>query len=143
MKRADLAEKAAYLAYAVGGGVMTVCGILMITLGRYAVMWLSPADPHIVDMATQCLRITGFIQCGFAASLVFGGALRGAGDTLAVMVLSLTTVIGIRFVGVIIVGLYLKLGLPAIWCVLASELFLRGAVIYGRFLQGGWKRLKI
>jgi len=143
MKRPDLAEKSAYMAYAVGGGIMTFCGILMITLGRYAVMWLSPNEPHIIEMATSCLRITGFIQCGFAASLIFGGALRGAGDTLSVMVLSLTTVIGIRFAGAIYVGLYLKWGLPAIWVVLASERFLRGVLIYGRFLQGEWKRLKI
>jgi putative MATE family efflux protein len=142
-KRPDLAEKCAYLAYAVGGGIMTFCGILMITLSRYPVRWLSPDDPHIIDLATRCLRITGFIQCGFAANLIFGGALRGAGDTMAVMTLNLSTVIGIRFAGAIYVGLYLKMGLPAIWMVLATELFIRGTLVYLRFLQGGWKRLKI
>jgi Na+-driven multidrug efflux pump len=89
------------------------------------------------------LRITGFIQCGFAANLIFGGALRGAGDTLVVMCLNLCTIIGLRFTGVMIVGLWLKLGLAAVWLVLAGELMLRGVIIFARFLQGGWKRLSI
>ena len=76
-------------------------------------------------------------------ALIFGGALRGAGDTFAVMCINLTTIIGIRFVGTIIIGLWLHGGLAAIWCVLASELFLRGVVTYGRFLQGGWRKIEV
>ena len=137
------ATRSAYLAYCVGGGLMTLCGILMIVLGRYPARWLSPADPHIIQLTTTCLFITGFIQCGFAANLIFGGALRGAGDTFVVMCLNLTTVVGIRFVGVIIVGVWLHQGLAAIWCVLAGELFLRGLLVYLRFVQGGWKKIQV
>ena len=35
------------------------------------------------DLTAKCLAITGFCQAGFAAAIVFGGALRGAGDTFA------------------------------------------------------------
>ena len=137
------AERCALLGYAAGGGVMTLCGILMITLGRYPAEWLSPNDPHIIALTTQCLKITGFVQAGFAANLIFGGALRGAGDTFVVMCLNLGTVIGLRFTGVLIVGLWLKLGLAAVWIVLAGELFLRSLLIFGRFLQGGWKKITV
>jgi putative MATE family efflux protein len=137
------ARRSALLTYAAGGGVMAICGLLMITLGRYPATWLSPDDPHIIALTTRCLFITGFIQSGFAASLIFGGALRGAGDTFAVMVLSLATVIGVRFAGVMVVGLWLHLGLAAVWMVLAGELFLRGAVIFGRFMQGSWQHLNV
>ena len=99
------AARCAFLAYAAGGGVMIVCGILMITLGHYPAEWLSPNDPHIIVLTTRCLQITGFVQSGFAANLIFGGALRGAGDTFTVMCLNLTTIIGLRFTGVLIVGL--------------------------------------
>ncbi len=142
-KNPHRAQRAAFLAYAMGGGAMIFCGILMITLGRYLARWLSPDDPHIIDLTTRCLFITGFIQAGFAANLIFGGALRGAGDTLVVMGLNLSTVLGIRFTGVMIVGLWLKMGLPAIWMVLATELFLRGSLTTLRFLQGGWKKIEV
>ena len=137
------ATRCAYAAYAVGGGLMTVMGILFITLGRYPAQWLAPPQGNIIALTTRCLFITGFIQSGFAANLIFGGALRGAGDTFAVMRLNLISVISLRFSGVVYVGLILKKGLPAIWCVLASELFIRGSIIYGRFLQGGWKRVRV
>jgi len=137
------AKRCALLAYAAGGGVMVLCGILMITLGHYPAEWLSPNDPHIIDLTTRCLRITGFIQAGFAASLIFGGALRGAGDTLVVMILNLSTQITLRCMGVIVVGLWFHLGLAAVWMVLAGELFIRGCLTYARFRQGGWIAIQV
>jgi putative MATE family efflux protein len=137
------ATRCAYLAYAAGGGVMILCGVLMITLGRYPARWLSPADAHIIQLTTRCLMITGFIQSGFAANLIFGGALRGAGDTFVVMCINLSSTIGLRFTGVVIVGLWLRLGLAAVWMVLAGELFIRGVLIYLRFLGSGWKKIAI
>jgi putative MATE family efflux protein len=136
------AERSAYMAYAAGGGLMTLFGIVFILLGRYPAAWLSP-DPHIATMTAKCLFVTGFIQSGFAGYMIFSGALRGAGDTLVVMIVSLISVVGVRFLGVLIVGGYLRMSLSAIWVVLASELFLRGLLVYGRFGHGGWKHVKV
>jgi Na+-driven multidrug efflux pump len=115
---------------------------VFIFFGGYMARWLS-ADPRIADLTARCLFITGFIQCSFAASAVFSGALRGAGDTLAVMLINLASACGIRFLGVVIVGRYLHVGLPGIWIVLSGELFCRGVFMYGRFLHGGWKTIKV
>ena len=98
------------------------------------------SSAQIVALTTRCLMITGFIQSGFAANLVFGGALRGAGDTLTVMLLNLASVVTLRFTGVLYVG-YHHLGLAAVWVCLSSELFIRGSLVTARFFQGGWKRV--
>jgi Na+-driven multidrug efflux pump len=37
----------------------------------------------------------------------------------------------------------MHLGLDAVWIVLASELFVRGMLMFGRFVHGGWKRVKV
>ena len=137
------AARSAYLAFAGGGAVMTLCGLAMITLGRFPARWLSPDDAHIIALTTRCLLVTGFVQPFFAATLIFAGALRGAGDTLVVMVLNLLSVLGLRFTGVIVVGLWLHRGLVAIWVVLAAELAVRGTLSYLRFLQSGWQRLDV
>ena len=142
MKNPSRATRSAYLAFAVGGGLMTLCGVFFIFFGRYPASWLAP-NAQIAELTTRCLFITGFIQSGFAAYVIFSGALRGAGDTLAVMIFSLVTVIGIRFVGVMIVGSWLHKGLTAIWIVLAGELFLRGLLAFARFRQGGWKHAEV
>jgi hypothetical protein len=35
------------------------------------------------------------------------------------------------------------MGLVAMWTVLSVELIIRGALIYGRFLNGGWKKVEV
>jgi putative MATE family efflux protein len=136
------ATRSAYLGYAVGGGFMTLMGLAFITLGWIPARILSD-DPRVIDLTTTCLFITGWCQCGFAAAMIFGGALRGAGDTFKVMLLNLTSVIGVRFGGVMVVTLLLHKGLAAVWIVLAAELLIRGALMYGRFVHGGWKRIEV
>jgi Na+-driven multidrug efflux pump len=59
------------------------------------------------------------------------------------MCLNLASVIGLRFTGVIVVGLVWKMGLEAVWVVLAGELFIRGLLIFLRFLQGGWRDIAV
>jgi Na+-driven multidrug efflux pump len=56
---------------------------------------------------------------------------------------NLVSILLIRLTGVLIVGWYLRLGLAAVWIVLAGELVIRGLLIYGRFLHGGWKRVEV
>jgi putative MATE family efflux protein len=136
------ATRSAYLAYALGGGIMTFFGIIFILFGKYLASWMA-ADPHIADLTARCLFITGFIQSFFAAAIVFGGALRGAGDTMAVMFINLASILLIRFLGVMIVGFYLRLGLGAIWLILCTDLLCRGALMYLRFLHGGWRTVQV
>ncbi len=142
MKQPERARRCGYLGYALGGGIMTVMGLLFIVAGKYPAMLMSP-DAAVQALTTRCLFITGFCQAGFAAAMVFGGALRGAGDTIAVMTLSLTSILCIRLVGVIIIARVMHLGLAAVWTLLACELVIRGCLIFGRFLQGGWAKVRV
>jgi putative MATE family efflux protein len=136
------AIRSAYLAYGVGVLAMICGGITFICLGRQLTGIMSEV-PAVASLAAQCLFITAFAQPGFAAAVIFAAALRGAGDTFWVMVINLASVLGVRLIGVLIVGWWLNLGLPAIWIVLASELTIRGVAVYFRFRQGGWRHVKV
>jgi putative MATE family efflux protein len=137
------AARAAYLSYAVGGGFMTFCGLLFILFAHVPAQWIS-ADAHIAELTATCLFLAGWVQCGFAAAAIFSGALRGAGDTVAVMLINLASVILVRFAGVLVVALWFRAGgLAGIWMVLCAELVVRGALVYGRFLHGGWKHVEV
>jgi putative MATE family efflux protein len=114
------AKRGAYLAYALGGGVMTLCGVAFILFGRHFAAWMLPNQPAVAALTAQCLFVTGFIQSGFAASMIFSGALRGAGDTVAVMAINLLSTLALRLAGVLVVVFIFKQGLLAVWIVLAS-----------------------
>lgn len=136
------ASRSAYLAYAVGGGAMTVGGVLFILFGHVFTSFMSDT-PAIARLAATCLFITAFAQPGFAAAAIFSGALRGAGDTFSVMLINLASILFVRLIGVLLVGCWFHLGLAAIWVVLAAELTLRGLLVYARFRQGGWRHVSV
>jgi Na+-driven multidrug efflux pump len=140
-KNPDRATRAAYYGYGLGGGFMVVLGLAFALFGRFFAAVFSD-DAAIVDQAANCLRVTGFIQCGFAAAIVFGSALRGAGDTVSVMLLNLLSIVGVRCLGVLIV-VHLGGGLTQVWYVLCSELMLRGTLVFGRFLTGKWRHVTV
>jgi len=136
------AARSAYLAYAIGGGAMGFMGVMFVLFNK-PFSHLLAEDPKIVTLTARCLFITGFAQLGFAASLIFSAALRGAGDTVVVMAINLASILGVRLTGALLVARHFKLGLPAIWMVLAAELMIRGTSIFLRFLHGGWKHVKV
>src|SRR5690606_37141290 len=119
------AKQRAYAAFGVGGGIMVLPGAFFTLFPVVAASVLSE-DARILELTSRCLFLAGFVQIGFAASMIFGGALRGAGDTMAAMKLNLLSVLGARFVGVLIVGWWLDMGLVAMWVVLCAELLIRG-----------------
>ncbi|HEV2295170.1 MAG TPA: MATE family efflux transporter [Tepidisphaeraceae bacterium] len=141
MKDPRRAQRAAYLGYAIGGGFMTLVGVLFIFFAQYPAALLA-GDPAIRDLTAKCLQITGFCQAGFAAAIIFGGALRGAGDTFAVMLITMVSILTLRLGGVWLLGYY-RQPLAVIWILLACDLFIRGLLVYGRFLHGGWKRIRV
>jgi len=102
-----------------------------------------PNQPAVADQTARCLFVTGFIQAGFAASMIFSGALRGAGDTVVVMTINILSTIVLRLAGVLIVVFVMHKGLTAVWVVLAGELFVRGLLVWLRFEQGGWRRIEV
>jgi putative MATE family efflux protein len=142
MRNAARATRVAHLAYFIGAGAMLTCGVCFFLFGHSMARVLT-SDPGTIALAGRCLRITAFAQAGFAAAIVFGGALRGAGDTVAVMAINLASTIGLRLVAVLVVTLWLGYGLAAVWVVLSVELSVRGVLMYLRFLQGGWKHVRV
>ena len=142
MNSPNRASRSAYLAYAVGGGAMTLGGALFILFGHVFTGFMTNV-PAIAHLAATCLFITAFAQPGFAAAAIFSGALRGAGDTFSVMIINLASIIFVRLAGVLFVATWLHLGLTAIWVVLACELTVRGLLVYVRFRHGGWRHARV
>jgi Na+-driven multidrug efflux pump len=137
------ARRCGYLAYAVGGGIMIICGILFIVFGRTMATWMLSKQESTAALTGHLLFLTGFIQAGFAASMIFSGALRGAGDTLAVMVINLSSIVGVRLAGSVVVVYFLGGAVVAVWTVMCAELAIRGLLAWGRFATGKWRHVEV
>ena len=141
MRDARRAKRVAYLGYAIGGGFMTLVGVAFIFFADWPASIVA-GDPQVRELTARCLTITGFCQAGFAAAIVFGGALRGAGDTFAFMMITIVSILTLRL-GAVWVLDYFHQPLTMIWIALAVDLTVRGVLVYARFLHGGWRHVRV
>ena len=134
-KRRDMARSFARLSTVLGMLVMTVSGALMFALAPQIMAMLTP-DPTVRALGAQVLRIEAFAEPLFAASLVAAGALRGAGDTLIPSIFCLASMWGVRIPLMALAAP--RWGLIGVWCAMAFELCVRGALFLVRLLRDRW-----
>ena len=89
------------------------------------------------------MQITGAGQLAFAAAMIFGASLRGAGQTMPVMAISLCSIVGVRLVAVIIAIEFFDAGLITVWIIFVTELILRGSLLFLQFKGGSWATVRV
>jgi putative MATE family efflux protein len=134
-KRRDLARSFARLSTVLGMLVMTVSGALMFALAPQIMAMLTP-DATVRALGAQVLRIEAFAEPLFGASMVASGALRGAGDTLIPSIFCLASMWGVRIPLMALAAP--RWGLIGVWCAMAFELCVRGALFLVRLLRDRW-----
>ena len=137
-----MAARAVWACWVWAAGIMGVLGLLFMAVPRLFVLIITD-EPAFTGIVPKLLFMAGWSQIGLATSMVLSGALRGAGDVKASMVLMLASIWLVRVPAVWFVGLHLGYGLVGIWFVSSAELMLRGGLFLGRFLQGGWTKVKV
>lgn len=136
------ARQAIKLAWIYASVLMSAIGILFYAIPRQLAMLITDVE-QMIDMAVTPIRIVAPIQAFFATQMVLSGALRGAGDTRATMIITTAMVLFVRVPAVWWVAVKMDAGFNAIWLVLAIELSLRAVLFAARFLHGGWMRVKV
>ncbi len=101
------------------------------------------ATPQILGLATMAVQLSALEQPFLALQNIYGGALRGAGDTRSPMKVSIVGVIFFRITAVYLLAIVLRLGLAGVWLGTATDWAGRTAVMYWMYRTGKWKQLKI
>ena len=137
--RRALARSLAWTCTWTGVAVMTVSGALLFAFAPEAMALLTP-DADVCAAGAEVLRIEAFAEPMFAASIVAGGALRGAGDTLVPGVLNALSMWGLRIpLAALLVGRH---GLRGAWIAMALELCARGGLLLARLNSRSWSRAR-
>jgi putative MATE family efflux protein len=156
------AERSTYASYLWGGGVMVVLGLFLLFFpGSF--MHFFTDSTEVIELGIVPLRLIAVAQPFLAASMIFSGALRGAGDTRAPLWINasnlwllripvatlLTQGLTVFFPTLATASLPLWLrdglgwGLPGAWMALVADLSLRGVRMLLRFRAGRWKETKV
>lgn len=120
---------------------MSAMGLIFF-LAPQAFVSLFTSDPGVQAQAATVLRIVAIAQPFLALAMVVGGALRGAGDTRAVLLITVTGV-SLARIGVAYALVRAGLGLVGAWIGMVTDLAVRGSLLLWRFRRGTWKHLKV
>lgn len=136
------AQQRGYTAYRLGAGLMTVMGIVVALFPEQLIGFFTE-EAGVIAVGSLPLRLVGLVQPLLAASMVFAGGLRGAGDTRYPMVITAAGIWGLRVPLAYLLGLVMGWGLVGAWSAMAIDFGLRGILNFLRFRGGGWKTVQV
>ena len=136
------ALKDGYICTIIAMMVMSTFGLLFFIIPQFLVS-LFTKDKDVIELSTMALKIVSICQPFSGASMVLAGALRGAGDTKSVL---LITYLGIFLIRIPITYLFLDVlnfGLAGAWIVMTIDLVIRSSLAFYIFRRGKWKYLQV
>ena len=136
------AKESGYVAFRGALIIMTVMGIVIFLFER-ALIQVFIDDPLVMAQGIPVLRIAAVIQPLMAASFVFSGGLRGAGDTRATLGITLLSVWVLRVVITYLLGRLFALALIGAWIGIAADFCFRAAMFWWRFRSGKWQTIRV
>ncbi len=147
-RRPDLAAKAGWTAFGMGGLLMTGMGVLFFVFARPMFeLFNQRADQQsVIEIGVPVLRLIAFAMPGLAGSIILTQALRGAGDTRVPVLFTWIGFLGVRLPLAFLLtdprGGF-EWGLIGAWTAMFVDIYVRGLFFLARFAGGRWKRVKV
>lgn len=154
----EMAKRAVFRCTLVGASLMGLMGAAFVLFPRQIVGVFTTQPTHL-EVAPDLLVLCGLVQVPFALAIVFRGAMRGAGDVKACMVITWITTYGVRLPFVYLLSgvevpipfmdamiphpLGLEPSLRGVWAGMCLELLIRGLIFSVRFARGKWMFAKV
>lgn len=125
-------RRIAYLSVKYGVIVLSILGVVLF-FGTPYISTLFTQDQEAIRQIVTALRIDAFNQPGLAASLILTGVLQGMGDTKSPLYSTAFGMWVLRVLGVVVLGLGLKLGIAGVWLSIGLDLHMRTIFLSWRF----------
>lgn len=122
--------------------IMSSVGFLFFLVPELMIS-LFTKELDVKKLASSALRVVSICQPFLAASIVFSGALRGAGDTKSVLLVTFLGIFLIRIPTTYFFLYILKTGLLGAWIVMTIDLAIRSLIGFYIFKKGKWKHLVV
>ncbi len=100
-------------------------------------------DPTVREVGTAPFRMVALFQIPLIMSIVYGAALRGAGDTFSPLLFTLICVFAVRVPVAYVCGVVLDGGLWGAWIGMCSDMALRAVLATTWFSLGRWVRTEV
>jgi Na+-driven multidrug efflux pump len=119
---------------------MLLMSIIFVVLAPYLILMFN-ANPEVIRIGTNFLRITGLGTVFIAAGLILGRSMSGAGDTKSPLVITFITLWVIQIPLAFFLSRFM--GLNGVWLAILIAYFSQAAMAISWFLVGRWKHKKV
>lgn len=119
-------------------GTLALFTSLLVIVFRQPLMHLFTDDAAVIAIGADYLVIVSSFYVFFSTMFVIGGVMRGAGDTLIPMFITLFALWVIRIPAAWIMSRYF--GVDGIWWSIPVAWFIGMALSYLYYLKGNWKK---
>ncbi len=141
-KNPRLAERAAFSATKYALYILCAIAVLLALFGGF-VTRIFIDDPSVTETGRKLLLIFAIAQPGIAIAFTLAGALRGAGDTKAVMYIFAVSPWIMRVVFAYFFAIVLGWGVEGAWIGAVLDMWTRAALTALRFQRGHWKTIRV
>lgn len=125
------------------------CGLLSVGIatcffvGSRFIFEQMSADPMVQAAGVRPLRILAMLQPFLVASIVYVGALRGAGDTRFPLLITIVGAVFIRVPVGYYFGIVEQWGLLGAWMGMFADMLWRAGAASLRYARGAWTRTRV
>ncbi len=146
--RADLAARATWSALWLSLAYTFVLGagyVLCPQLFLAPIRWYGDPDDYaaLSELIIGLLRFVALYSLFDTSALIFGSALRGAGDTRFVMAVTFALAFGVIVVPCYFAADLLQGRLFAAWWLVTGYVMALGAALFARFQAGTWRSMRV
>jgi putative MATE family efflux protein len=117
---------------------VAVAGAIVYLLGAQWIYGVMTTEMAVRDIGVPALRFLSWYQIPLAVMIVYIHAIRGAGDTRAVMFMNVVGVIGIRLPVAYFLGITCSGGLIGAWSGMCADVVFRMTVATFYYRSGRW-----
>lgn len=119
-----------------------VISLLILIFGNN-IIGLFTSNPEIIAMSRTIMIIDLFVEIGRGFNHIEGNSLRGAGDVIFQMVISIVSCWSMSILFSYILAIKLGLGLPGCWISFAMDEIFRGIIFFFRWKSRKWTKKSI
>jgi len=147
-ERPDIAERAVHSALSMSLAYMSLCGVLYVLgAGPLLAPYAAGADPavfvEVEAVATVLLRFVAVYSIFDMMNLVYAAGLRGAGDTVYPLVLTVALSWALMLAPSFLGCVWLGGGVYVAWTAASAYVGVLGLLMRRRFRAGRWKAMRV
>jgi putative MATE family efflux protein len=142
-RKLERAEQTALIASLSSFGIPTIGGVFLFLFAVPLSRFFVPNEPATIAESAHFIRIIAFALGCIGLQHALTGTLRGAGNTMAAMVLTIVSAWVIQFPAAYVLSRHTSLGIEGIWWSHPFSMVASAVVSLVWFLGGDWKRTKL